>query len=54
MEKGGEFAEGGSVTPTQSQAHNAHILTPNMGTNSQTTKKQSYASVAVSKPSQAP
>ena len=54
IEKGRESAEGESVAPTQRQARNVDIPTPNPGTNSQTTKKQSYASVAASKPSQAP
>lgn len=54
IEKGKKSAKEGNVAPTQSQARKAYIPTANPGTNSQTTKKQSYALVAVLKLSQAP
>lgn len=47
IKKGGKYAKKRSVAPIQSQVYNTYVPTPNPGTNSQTTKKQSYNSVAV-------
>ena len=46
--------DGGRVAPTQSQARNTRTPTPNTGIDKQVVKKQSYASVAASRPAQTP